>query len=86
MNRYVYEISSRYLQKWLSYDIEFVKNSHFSRHVGTSPQFSWFNFLTDFDVSKKCFRSFFAFVAKPKNMHHGSKSRNFVFDLFYLVT
>ena len=44
--------------------------------------------LTDFDVSKSVFGSFFAFLAKiwPKNMYRSSKSRNKLFDLFHLVT
>ena len=45
-------------------------------------------FLIDFDASKSVLRSFFASFAKiwPKNMYHSSKSRFFLFDLFYLVT
>ena len=36
-HEYVYKISSRYLQKWLRYNIKHVKNRHFSRHFGTFP-------------------------------------------------
>ena len=78
-DEYVYKISSRYLQKWLRYDIKHVKNRHFSRHFGTLPWFSEFYFLTDFDASKSVLGSFFAFFAKiwPKNMYRSSKSRIF---------
>ena len=76
-HEYVYKISSRYLQKWLRYNIKHVKNSRFSRHFGTLPWFSEFRFLTDFDASKSILGSFFAFFAKiwPKNMYCSSKSR-----------
>ena len=63
-DEYLYTISSRYLQKWLRYDIKRVKNRHFSRHFGTLPRFSELYFLTDFDASKSVFGSFFAFFAK----------------------
>ena len=85
----MYKISSRYLQKWLRYDIKHVKNRHFSRHFGTLPWFSEFYFFTDFDASKSVLGSFFAFFAKiwPKNMYRSAKSRKKKFlDLFYLVT
>ena len=36
-DEHVYKISSRYLQKWLSYDVKYVKNRHFSRHFGILP-------------------------------------------------
>ena len=79
-HEYVYKISSRYLQKWLRYDIKHVINSHFSRHSGTLPWFSEFCFFTDFDASKSVLGSFFAFFAKiwPKNMYRSSKSRFFL--------
>ena len=75
----MYKISSRYLQKWLRYNIKHVKNRHFSRHFGTLPWFSEFYFLTDFDASKSVLGSFFAFFAKiwPKNMYRSFKSRNY---------
>ena len=78
---YVYKISSRYLQKWLRYNIKHVKNRHFSRHFGTLPWFSEFCFLTDFDASKSVLGSFFAFFTKiwPKNMYRSFKS------LFFFV-
>ena len=63
-DEYVYKISSRYLQKWLIYDIKHVKNRHFSRHFGTLPCFSEFYFLTDFDASKSVLGSFFAVFEK----------------------
>ena len=87
-HEYVYKISSRYLQKWLRYNIKHVKNRRFSRHFGTLPWFSEFCFLTDFDASKSVLESFFAFFAKtwPKNMYRSSKSRKKLFDLFHLVT
>ena len=78
-HEYVYKISSRYLQKWLRYNIKHVKNRHFSRHFATLPWFSEFCFLTDFDASKSVLGSFFAFFVRiwPKNMYRSSKSRNF---------
>ena len=71
------KFQSRYLQKWLRYNIKHVKNRHFSRHFATLPWFSEFCFLTDFDASKSVLGSFFAFFAKiwPKNMFRSSKSR-----------
>ena len=74
-------------KKWLRYSIKHVKNRHFSRHFGTSPWFSEFCFLTDFDASKSVLGSFFAFFAKiwPINMYRSSKSRFFLFALFNLV-
>ena len=87
-HEHVYKISSRYLQKWLRYNIKHVKNRHFSRYFATLPWFSEFCFLTDFDASKSVLGSFFAFFAKiwPKNMYRSSKSRIFLLDLFHLVT
>ena len=78
-HEYVYKLSSRYLQKWLSYNIKHVKNKHFSRDFAILSWFSEFCFLTDFDASKSVVGSFFAFFAKiwPKNMYRSSKSRNF---------
>ena len=38
-DEYLYTTSSRYLQKWLRYDIKHVKNRHFSRHFGTYRDF-----------------------------------------------
>ena len=95
-HEHVYKISSRYLQKWLRYDIKHVKNRHFSRHFGTLPWFFEFCFLTDFDASKSVLGSFFAFLEKiwPKSdlksdlktciaaLNHDF----FLFDLFHLVT
>ena len=91
-HEYVYRISSRYLQKWLRYNIKHVKNRHFRtlpfRHFATLPWFSYFCFLTDFDASKSVLGSFFAFLVKiwAKNMYRSSKSRFFLFDLFHLMT
>ena len=56
-DEYVYKTSSQYLQKWLSYDIKHVENSHIC-------PFSLFLFFTDFDFSKSVFGSFFVFFAK----------------------
>ena len=55
---------------------------------GLYRDFPNFCFLTDFDASKSVLESFFAFFAKiwPKNMYRSFKSRNFLFDLFHLVT
>ena len=87
-NEYVYKMPSRYLQKWLRFNIKRVKNRHFSCDFRTLPWLSEFYFLTDFDASKSVLGSFFAFFAKiwPKNMYRSSKSRFFFFDLFHLVT
>ena len=63
-HKYVYKISSRYLQKWLRYNIKHVKNSNFSRHFGTLPRFYEFCLLTDFDASKSVLGSFLAFFEK----------------------
>ena len=57
-DEYVYKISSRYLQKWLSYDIKHELKTTKYAH------FHYFNFLTDFDFSKSVFGSFFVFFAK----------------------
>ena len=54
---YVYKISSRYLQKWLSYDIKHVENNQIC-------PFSLILFLTGLDFSKSVFVSFFVFFAK----------------------
>ena len=83
-HEHVYKFSSRYLQKWLKYNIKYVKNRHFSRHFATLPWFSEFCFLTDFDASKNVLGSFFAFFVKiwPKNMYRSSKPRNFLVWLF----
>ena len=40
-DEYVNTISSRYLQKWLSYDIKHVKNRHFSSVAARGPQSTW---------------------------------------------
>ena len=63
-HEYVYKISSRYLQKWLRYSIKHVKNRHLSRYFGTSPWFSEFCFLTDFDASKSVLGSFLRSLRK----------------------
>ena len=78
-HEYVYKISSQYLQKWLRYNVKYVRNRHFSRHFGTFPWFYEFCFLTDFDASKSVLGSFFAFFAKiwPNNTCRSSKSRFF---------
>ena len=53
------KISSRYLQKWLRYNIKHVKNRHFSRHFGTLPWY--FDYFFDrFWRFKKCFRVIFS--------------------------
>ena len=41
-----YKIWSRYLQKWLSYDIKRVKNRHFSSISGRSRDFLFLPILT----------------------------------------
>ena len=81
------KISSRYLkQKWLRYVIKHVKKGTF--HVISGLNSDFLIFFIDFDASKTVLGSFFAFVAKiwPKSMYRSSKSRFFLFDLFYLVT
>ena len=47
-DEYVYKISSRYLQKWLSYDIKYVENNQIC-------PFSLFLFFDRFGFFKKCF-------------------------------
>ena len=47
-DEYVYKISSRYLQKWLRYDIKHVKSRHFSRHFVLYRDFSEFYFFDRF--------------------------------------
>ena len=86
--KHLCKISSRYLQKWLRYNIKHVKNRRFSRHFGTLPWFSEFCFLTDFDASKSVLGSFFAFFAKiwPKTCIAALNHEKNVFDLFHLVT
>ena len=62
---YVYKISSRYLQKWLSYDIKHVENNQIC-------PFSLFLFFWQILIfSKSVFGLFFVFFAKswPKNMY-----------------
>ena len=83
-DQYLYKNSSRYLQKWLRYDIKHVKNRHFSRHFGTLLWFHEFYFLTDFDASKSALGPFFVFFAKiwPRNMYPSSKSRFFCLTFF----
>ena len=87
-HEYVYKISSRYPQKWLRYYIKDVKKGTFHVISGLYRDFPNFVFLTDFDGSKSVLGSFFALFAKiwPKHMCRSSKSRNFLFDLFHLVT
>ena len=34
-DKYVCKIASRYVKKWLGYDIKHVRNRQFSRHFGT---------------------------------------------------
>ena len=55
---------------------------------GLYRDFPNFIFWPIFDASKSVLGSFFAFFANiwPKNMYRSSKSRNFLLDLFYLVT
>ena len=43
-DEYVYTISSRYLQKWLRYDIKYVKNRHFHVISGLYRDFPHFIF------------------------------------------
>ena len=78
-----YTISSLYIKKWLSYDINHVKNRHFSRHFGLHRDFPHFIFYL-FWRFKKRLRVIFAFFAKIwlKNMYHGSKSRFFCLTFF----
>ena len=59
-HEYVYKILSRYLKKWLRYNIKHVKNRHFSRHFGTLPcMIFWILFFHRFWRFKKCFRVIF---------------------------
>ena len=76
-DEYVHKISSRYLQKWLRYDIKH-KQALFTSFRDLTVIFLilFFDWVWCF---KKVLGSFFAFFAKiwPKNMYRSSKSRIF---------
>ena len=78
-DEYVYKISSRYLQKWLRYDIKDVQNRHFFTSFRDFTVIFLILFFDRFWRFKSVLGSFFAFFAKiwPKNMYRSSKSRNF---------
>ena len=57
-DKYVYKISSRYLQEWLSYDIKHVKKTLFTSFWDFTVIFRIL-FFTDFDASKSVPGSFF---------------------------
>ena len=63
-HEYVYKISSRYLKKWLGYNIKHVKKALFTSFRDFTVIFRIFVFLTDFDASKSNLGSFFAFFVK----------------------
>ena len=81
-DEYVYKISSRYLQKWLRYDIKLVKNSHFSRHFGTTVIFRIL-FLTDFDASKSVLWSFFRVFLRKSDLKTCIVALNYDFLPFF---
>ena len=87
-HEYVYKFSSRYLQKWLRYNIKHVKNRHFSSHFATLPWFSEFCFLTDFDASKSALGPFFRVLLRKSDLETciAALNHEFFFDLFHLVT
>ena len=63
-DEYVHKISSRYLQKWLIYDIKHVKKQAHSTSFRDFTVIFLILFLSDFDASKSALGSFFAFFAK----------------------
>ena len=85
---YVYKISSRYLQKWLSCYIKHVKTVIFHVISGFSCDIPNFIFLTDFDASKSVKGSFSRSLRQsdPKTYIAALNPEMFWFDLFYLVT
>ena len=80
-DKYVHEMSSRYLKNGWDITENMSKTGTISIHVisGLYRHFPNFILLTDFDASKSVSGSFFAFFAKiwPKNMFRSSKLRSF---------
>ena len=72
-DKYVYKVSSRYLQKWLRYDIKRVKNRNFSRHFGTLPWFFEVHFFHRFWRFKKCFKGIFRVLCENLTQKHVSQ-------------
>ena len=64
-HEYVYKISSRYLQKWLRYDIKHVKKQALFTSFRDYRHFPNFYFLTDFDTSQIILGSFSRSLRKP---------------------
>ena len=58
-DKYVYKISSLYLQKWMRYDIKHVKNRHFSPHFRDLTVIFRILFFDGFWRFKKCIRVIF---------------------------
>ena len=81
-DKYLYKISSRYLQKWLRYDIKHVKNRHFSRLFRDFTVISRILLSNRFWRFITCFRVIFSRSIWPKNMYRSSKPRFLLFDLF----
>ena len=63
-DEHVCKISSRCLQKWLSYDIKHVKNRHFSRHFGTKPWISEFYFWPILTLQKALYGDISRYLRK----------------------
>ena len=61
---YVYKISSRYLEKCLSFGFLKVENGHYSRYFRRFLHFSDFQNLSELGRSKSVLGSFFAFLTK----------------------
>ena len=78
---HVYKISSRYHEKWPTYDILKVENGNFSCYFLGLPLFHDFQILSNLGRSKSDLGLFFAFLTKncPTNMHHyGASLFNFL--------
>ena len=71
-DEYVYKISSRYLQKWLSYDIKHVENNQIC-------PFSLFLFFDRFWFFKKCFWVIFRVLCEKFAEKHVLQSHITIF-------
>ena len=84
-HEYVYKISSRYLQKWLRYNIKHVKKQALFTSFRDFTVIFRILFFDRFWRFKKCFRVIFAFFVKiwPTNMYRSSKSRKKICLTFF---
>ena len=72
-NKYVHKIASRYLQKWLRYDIKHVKTGTFHVISGLNRDFRNFIFVTDFDASSVLTRVIFRVLYENLTYKHVSQ-------------